>query len=222
MPVSLVSRRALCALAAAVALAAEGCASQATQWMISLRTSQGDAALASGNLQEAEKEYALALQLAPKNERARQGLARVLFLHAKAEFVSSKLDDAQYDIARAREYNPDDAATKALAAQIDEARIRRDVVVANYPLYGTMGLAIRDSLKSISSTVREVEKNVHAFSNDFDTANLTRAITESYDLEDEVHRVVLRLIAYRGLVESGGQRQKAPEQSEAPNLLPIP
>lgn len=222
MPVSLVSRRAVLAVAAAVALAAAGCASQATQWMISLRTSQADAALASGNLQEAEKEYALALQLAPKNERARQGLARVLFLRAKNDFVSSKLDDAQYDIARAREYNPDDAATKALAAQIDEARIRRDVVIANYPLYGSMGLAIRDSLKTVSGSLKEVEKSVHAFSSDFDTANLTKAITQSYDLEDEVHRVALRLIAYRGLVQSGGQRRTAPEQSEAPNLLPIP
>lgn len=212
----------LAAVAAALAIGVTGCAAQATEWMTTLRTSQGDAALDGGNLIEAEKEYTLALTLRPGNQRARTGLAKVMFLRAQADFTKSKLDSAFSEVSRARKYSPDDPATQALASQIEQAKIRRDIVVANYPLYATTATTIRDSLKTVAATEKEIERKLRGFSYDFDTANLTKAIVNSYDLEEEAHRVTLRLIRYRGLVESGGAQQKPPEKNETPNLLPIP
>lgn len=211
----------LCAL---VALTGTGCAQGLTHWMVNLRTSQGDTALAREhpNFVEAEKEYKLALALDPKNTHARAGLAKALYLTAKEDFANSKLDEAATDIAEALKYAPNDAATLALASDIEKAKIRREIVVANYPLYGSINAALKPVFKQIGISDAAIEKQVKAFSSDFDTAHLTRAIVETYDLEDEAHRMGLRLITYRSLVQSGQKTAVPASQGEAPSLLPIP
>lgn len=214
--------RAAAAVAAALAVGLSACAGTVTHWMVDLRTSQGDAALANSSLVEAEKEYELALKLDPHNVHARSGLAKVLFLQARADFTNSKLDQAQLDIQGARTYAPDDAAMQALANQIDQAKIRREIVLANYPLYESVGASLADSLKTLTATEKEIGKQLKAFNADFDTAHLTRAIIASYDLEDGAHRVTARLVSYRSLVSSGAPKSRAPVESETPNLLPIP
>lgn len=218
------SFRSAAAGAAALAIATSGCAGTVTQWMVNLRTSQGDAALDQKSLSEAEKEYALALKLDPHNGHARAGLANVLFLQARTDFVASKLDQALMEVQEAKKYAPGDAATDALAAQIDQARIRREIVLANYPLYGSVGTSLADSLKTITATQKEIDKELKAFRSDFDTRHLTKAIVASYDLEDEAHRFTNRLISYRALVATGAPKgpSQLPSQSETPNLLPIP
>jgi tetratricopeptide (TPR) repeat protein len=210
------------AFAAAAAVATSGCAGTVTHWMVDLRSSQGDSAAAHDSFQEASKEYALALKLDPHNEHAREGLASVLFLQARSEFVRSKLDQAQLDIQEARKYAPDDVAMQALANQIDQAKIRREIVLANYPLYEAVGTSLTDSLKTLTASQKEVAKQLKAFESDFDTTHLTKAIVASYDLEDEAHRVTVRIASYRSLVSSGAPKARAPAQSETPNLLPIP
>lgn len=210
------------ASAAALAIAVSGCAGTLTQWMVDLRTSQGDAALANESLLEAQKEYALALKLDPHNAHARDGLAKVLFLQARADFINSKLDQAQLDVQEARKYAPDDAATIALANQIDQAKIRREIVLSNYPLYEPVGTSLSDSLKTLTASQKEIAKQLKLFKSDFDTAHLTKAIIASYDLEDEAHRVTARIISYRSLVTSGAPKARAPAESETPSLLPIP
>jgi hypothetical protein len=210
------------AAAAALALVCAGCAPTVTQWMVDLRTSQGDAALENNSLVEAAKEYELALKLDPRNLHARSGLAHVLFLQARADFINSKLDQAQLDIEGALKYAPEDDAAKALAAQIDQAKIRREIVLANYPLYESVGTSLSDSLKTLTVSQREIAKQLKSFGSDFDTAHLTKAIVASYGLEDEAHRVASRIVSYRGLVTSGSPKAKAPAQSETPNLLPVP
>jgi tetratricopeptide (TPR) repeat protein len=217
--------RKLMVLACAVAaLFQSGCAGSLTHWMVNLRTSQGDAALAKErpDFVEAEKEYKLALALDPKNVHARAGFAKSLYLVAKEDFANSKLDEASTEIAEALKYAPSDAATLALANEIDQAKIRREIVVANYPLYGSIIAALKPVFKQVTASNKEIEAQVKAFSNDFDTAHLTKAIVESYDLEDEAHRTAARLITYRGLVQSGQEKTKVPSQGEAPSLLPIP
>ena len=216
------TKRAAAAVAACAAMAASGCAGALTHWMVDLRTSQGDSAAAHDNLVEAQKEYALALKLDPRNEHARSGLARVLFLQARLDFVGSKLDQAQLDIAEARRYAPEDPAMAALANQIDQAKIRREIVLANYPLYEAVGTSLTDSLKTLTASQKEIAKQLKAFESDFDTAHLAKAIVASYDLEDEAHRVTGRIASYRSLVSSGAPKARAPAQSETPNLLPIP
>ena len=209
-----------CAIACALALS--GCAQSITRWMVDLRTSQGDAAIANPNgIAEAKKEYQLALALDPKSAHARAGFAKALYLTAKADFATSKLDEAASDIAEALKYAPNDAATLALANDIEQAKIRREIVVANYPLYGSINAALKPAFKQITESNKVIGAQVKAFSNDFDTTHLTKAITETYDLEDEVHRMGLRLISYRASVQSG-QKPRAPAASEAPSLLPIP
>jgi len=214
-------RIAAAAACIALALSASGCAGAFTQRLVDLRTSQGDAALTAGSLAEAEKEYALALKLDPHNSHARSGLARVLFLQARAAFIDSKLDDAQVEIAGALRYAQDDAA-KALSAQIEQAKIRREIVLANYPLYETVGASLTDSLKTLAASQHEVALQLKAFRSDFDATHLTKAIIAAYALQDEEHRLASRIVAYRGLVTSGEAKAQPPAQSETPNLLPVP
>ncbi|HEY5094932.1 MAG TPA: hypothetical protein VII69_07460 [Candidatus Eremiobacteraceae bacterium] len=218
-----ITRVSACVAAAIAAACVAGCSGgSVARWMVDLRSSQGDTALKSGNVAEALGEYDLALRLDPKNSHARAGLAKALTLRAQAEFQDSKLEEAGTDIAKAHFYAPSDAVTQALAGQIEQATIRREVVVANYPLYGSMATSIGDSLKTVVSTNAQIEKELKAFRADYDTNHLTKAIVESYDLEDEAHRVTLRLTTYRALVQSGAVNRQAAAAADAPNLLPIP
>ncbi|HEY7981069.1 MAG TPA: hypothetical protein VID19_06265 [Candidatus Eremiobacteraceae bacterium] len=220
---SISTKGAALVFAAAVACGAVACSGgSVSRWMVDLRSSQGDTALDSGNVAEALGEYDLALRLDPKNAHARAGLAKALTLRARAEFADSKLEEAAADIAKAHFYAPSDAVTQALAGQIEQATIRREVVVANYPLYGSMATSIADSLKTIVSTNAQISKELKGFRADYDTNHLTKAIVESYDLEDEAHRATLRLISYRALVQSGAVNRQAAAAADAPNLLPIP
>ncbi len=199
-----------------------GCAGPITHWMVNLRNSQGDAALVRPTLPEAEKEYRLALALDPKNAHARAGLAKVLYLRAKLDFTQSMLDEAADEIAQSLKYAPDDATALALSNDIGQAKIRREIVISNYPLYGSINAALAPTFKSISESSKAIQKEVKAFSSDFDTTHLTRAIVGSYDLEDEVHRMSQRLITYRGYVTSGQVKSATSTQSTAPSLLPVP
>ncbi len=215
---------ALVLVALAYALTVAGCAQSITRSIVNLRTSQGDAALAKEQpaLAEAEKEYKLALALEPRNAHARAGLAKALYLTAKADFTNSKLDEAAAEISEALSYAPNDAAALALAGEIDQAKIRREIVIANYPLYGSVNAALKPVFKQITASNKEIERQITAFSSDFDTSHLTKAITEAYDLEDEAHRTAQHLITYRGLVQTGQSKARAPAASAAPALLPIP
>jgi tetratricopeptide (TPR) repeat protein len=215
-------KRLILAAVLVCALCSSGCAGPITQWLIGLRNSQGDAALARPNLPEAEKEYRLALALDPRNKHARTGLAEVLYLRAKQDFAGTKLDEASAEISQSLIYGPDDAAALALANDISQAKIRREIVISNYPLYGSINAALTPVFKSIAETNTVIAKEVKAFSSDFDTIHLTKAIVASYDVEDEAHRLALRLIAYRGYVTSGQEKAAAATESTAPSLLPIP
>jgi tetratricopeptide (TPR) repeat protein len=215
-------RIAAAAAAVVLSVALSGCAGTVTRWMVDLRTSQGDSALARSSLVEAQKEYELALRLDPHDARARASLARVLLLQAHADFDASALDQAETEISEARKYAPADAAAQALASQIEQAKIRREIVLSNYPLYESVGTSLGDSLKTLTASQKEIAKQLKGFAADFDTGHLTKAITAAYDVEDEAHRVTLRLISYRGLVSSGAAASRAPAESETPSLLPIP
>ena len=95
-------------------------------------------------------------------------------------------------------------------------------MLANYPLYESMGISLEDSLKTLTASQREIAKQLKEFRSDFDTAHLTKAIVASYNLEEEAHRLASRTVTYRSLVTSGAPKARAPTQSETPTLLPIP
>lgn len=200
-----------------------GCTASFKNNVVALRNAQGDTAMENGNVVEAEKEYGLALALAPSNEHARAGYARVLYLHAKENFAASKLDDAYAEVQKALVYAPKDAATLDLASAIDQAMIRRDVVVQNFPTYKTIGDSIGDTLKGNALAIKEIQLQLHAFHSDYDVVHLRKAIDLSYELEQDQHRATQRLIAYKAQVEAGAPGQTpASSQEQTPGLLPIP
>src|ERR1700674_4171804 len=88
---------------------------------VDLRNAQADAALQNDNVVEAEKEYSLALALAPNNEHARTGIAKVAYLHAKSDMATGDIDGAQIEIQKALKYAPKDAGALDLASAIDQA-----------------------------------------------------------------------------------------------------
>lgn len=210
------------AIAAAICLILTGCAGAMTSWLVNLRNSQGDSALANGKLVEAQKEYQLALALAPTDKHARAGLAQVLFQKASANFLAAKLDFAETEVRDALKYAPDDANAQALASEIEQAKIRRDIVIANYPAYASVGASIAASLKSVAATNKDIAKQVTAFGYDYDPTHLSKAIAEAYALQDELTRITQRLISYRTLVQAGVPKTQGLITTETPNLLPIP
>lgn len=219
------SKRALVARTALFVLALSlcGCTGAFRNQLVALRNAQADAALQSQNVVEAEKEYSLALSLAPNDEHARAGLARSLYLHAKANLVTGDIDEAYIEVQKALKYAPKDAAVLDLATAIDEAKIRRDIVVSNFPSYKTSSDAISAMLKANGQSNKDIQLQIHDFHIDYDAAHLNKAIAQSFDLEEEQHRVTQRLIAYKGQLEGGAPGQtRAQPQVEMPGLLPIP
>jgi tetratricopeptide (TPR) repeat protein len=216
------SARACAALCASL-LTLGGCTGLFRNQLVELRNAQADAALQSQNVVEAEKEYGLALSLAPNDEHARAGLAHSLYLHAKANLLAGDIDEAYIEVQKALKYAPKDAALLDLASAIDEAKIRRDIVVSNYPSFKSSGDIISGLLKSNAQADKDIQLQLHDFHIDYDTAHLNKAIAQSYDLEEEQHRLTQRLIAYKGQIEAGAPGQtRAQPQVEMPGLLPIP
>jgi hypothetical protein len=199
------------AIAAGMCLILTGCAGAMTSWLVNLRNSQGDSALANGKLVEAQKEYQLAL-----------ALAQVLFQKASANFLAAKLDFAETEVRDALKYAPDDANAQALASEIEQAKIRRDIVIANYPAYASVGASIGASLKSVAATNKDIAKQVTAFGYDYDPTHLSKAIAEAYALQDELVRITQRLASYRTLVQAGVPKTQGQITTDTPNLLPIP
>ncbi|HME82025.1 MAG TPA: hypothetical protein VKF82_08115 [Candidatus Eremiobacteraceae bacterium] len=214
---------AICVALASCALALGGCSASLKDRIVDLRNAQADAALQTDNIVEAEKEYTLALALAPNDEHARTGLAKVAYLHAKADIDAGDIDEANIEIQKALKYAPKDASALDLASAIDQARIRRDIVVANFPTYKASSDAIRELLKANALANKNIELQLHDFNTDYDVTHLRKAIALSADLEDEDHRVTQRLIAYRAQIEAGEPgATRIQSTEEVPGLLPIP
>ena len=224
MRTSIFERRVSAAFAAAALMvAATGCSNVLVDRIVDLRNAQADAALANHNTAEAENEYGLALRLAPKNEHARAGLVRALYLRAQENYANGKINDAALEVQRGLTYAPKDAGLLDLASVIDQAKIRRDVLVGNFPTYKAMGDSISELLSANAMSSRDIQRELHLFRTDYDVVHLRRAIELSALLEDEQHRVTQRLVAYKGQIETGAPVEARPSaQSESPGLLPIP
>lgn len=205
------------------AMALCGCSAAFKDRIVDLRNAQADAALQNDNVVEAEKEYSLALALAPNNEHARTGIAKVAYLHAKSDMAAGDIDGALIEVQKALKYAPKDAASLDLASAIDQAKIRRDVVVANFPLYKASTDAIRELLKANTLTNKNIQLQLHLFNTDYDIAHLRKAIALSTELEYEDHRVTQRLSALRAQMEAGSPGGAPAQSAEpVPGLLPVP
>ena len=130
-------------LAAALPLATTGCASSIASWIVKERNHQGDVALVHGNYPDASVAYQLALKIDPANKHARDGLITVQIRLAQTFFAASKFDDAIDALAVASRYSPSDERVQSLRGEIEQAEIKRDIVVSNYPSYKVTGASIR-------------------------------------------------------------------------------
>jgi len=210
-----------CLLAALLGLT--GCSRTVEHWIVNTRVNQGDVALDRGSLHEAETAYRLALRVNPRDARARAGFAKVSALIAEADYRRGDFDDAMTTIDDAQRYDPQSVRLLALRSQIDDARLKREIVIANYPTYEGAGLQLQTAYATLNDSTKDILKNLKRFSYTYDTQDLTKAIRTSYELQLDVVKNTNRLIAYRQLVESGvPAAEKGDTLAPAGSLLPLP
>jgi len=208
-------RRFTLAAAVAVVLATSGCASRIQHWIVQTRNHQGDVALAHENDADASVAFQLALRVDPKNVHARTGLVGVQARIAQKLFAASRFDEARVALAVADRYAPGDARIAELRAEIEQAEIKRDIVVSNYPAYKETGAALERTLATLRVQTGEIASSLKRFDYTYDSNDLTAAIRSSYDLNDQIAHMINRMIAYRQLVDSG-----VPESAESAALAP--
>ena len=200
-----------------------GCAGSVERWIVNTRVHQGDVALDRGSLHEAETAYRLALRVNPRDPRARAGFSTAAANIAEADYRKGDFDDALTTLNEAAKYDPQSVRLQALRSQIDDARLKREIVISNYPTYAAAGNQIQDSYAALSTQTKTILKDLKRFGYTYDTQALTKAIQSSYEMQIDVAKNTNRLIAYRQLVESGVPAAAQTETS-APggSLLPLP
>lgn len=211
------------ALAFAVALTCTGCAGPVARWIVDTRVHQGDVALERGNAKDADLSYRLALRVDPDDERARAGIVQSAAALAQEQFTKGAFDDALETIAEGLKYDPSSVRLEAMKATIDSAKLKREIVISNYPTYREAGVQMQHSYEALSASDKAILAALKRFSYSFDTGDLTSAIKKSYDLELDVARNTNRLIAYRQVVSSGvPEAATQSTQAGAASLLPLP
>jgi len=127
-------------------------------------------------------------------------------------------------LAIAAKYDPQSVRLAALRSEIDDARLRREIVVSNYPTYRETAIALRRSYQQLNAQNQEVVAAIQRFDYTFDSAQLAKAIRSSFELNQEVARLTQRLINFRQLVESGATPSSGSEApaTSAASLLPLP
>ena len=216
-------RTMLTTIAAAAALA--GCAGPVEQWIVDTRVHQGDAAIDKGNYAEAQLAYSLALKVDPNNERARAGFSMVAAQIAESQYKAGHLDDALATLTVAAKYDPQSVRMQALRSQVEQAKIKREIVVSNYPTYKETAAQIRKSYALLDLQNKGIADGLKKFDYTYNINELNKAIQNSYELNLEVARNTNKLIAFRQLVESGAPAEKNaadPGLAAPTSLLPLP
>jgi predicted Zn-dependent protease len=207
---------------AVLPLGTTGCAGTVAQWIVSERNHQGDVALAHKNFPDASVAYQLALKIDPKNQHARDGLTNVQIRLAQIFFAASKFGDAIDALAVASRYSPADDRVQSLRGEIEQAEIKRDIVVSNYPSYKVTAASLRRAYTSLKQQNNDILLALRRFDYTYDTADLSAAIRQSYVLNEEVTRLTNRLQQFRQLVESGVPENAADNPAPPASLLPLP
>ena len=216
-------RRFALALLAAVMVATTGCAADIRHWIVQTRNHQGDVAIVHGNDADASVAYQLALRVDAHNDHAKAGLVGVQARIAERLFALSRFDEARAALAVANSYAPGDERIGALRSGIEQAEIKRDIVVSNYPAYRETGASLRRSLTTLRTKTAEITTTLKRFDYTYDSNELTLAIRQSYQLNQQVAQITNRMLAYRQLVDSGVPGSAAStELAPAASLLPLP
>jgi tetratricopeptide (TPR) repeat protein len=203
-------------------LSTTGCASSVAQWIVQTRNHQGDVALEHRNYPDASVAYQLALKVDPANAHARGGLIDVQIRLAQRLYADSRFEEAIDALAVASRYSTHDDRVESLRSQIEQAEIKRDIVVSNYPSYKVTGAGILRSYTQLRTQTNEIALALRRFDYTYDTADLANAIRQSYALGDEVAQLTNRLRQYRQLVESGVPEHAGESLAPPASLLPLP
>jgi len=200
-----------------------GCAGSIERWIVNTRVHQGDVALVRGNAHDAALAYRLALRVDPRDPQARAGYVEAAAELARLQYSKGSFDDALATVDGGLAVDPQSASLAALKVTIDQAKLKREIVLSNYPTYHAAGLEIQHAYQQLNATNALLLRNLKRFVNTFDADELTAAIKRSYELQLDVSKDTNRLIVYRQLVTSG-----VPETSSqattfgAASLLPLP
>jgi tetratricopeptide (TPR) repeat protein len=204
-------------------LSLTGCAGGVEQWVVNTRVHQGDVAMERGNVRDAELAYRLALRVDPKDVRARAGLVQASGALAQELYTNGDFDDALTTLDEGLKVDPNSVRLAGLKSTIEDAKLKREIVISNYPTYKEAGGSIQRAYGQLDTMNKEILANLKRFSYTYDTADLTSAIKRSYALELDVARNTNRLINYRELVSAGiPESTHTPTSSGAASLLPLP
>ena len=205
------------------ALACTGCASSIEHWIVATRDHQGDLALDRANWAEASLAYQLSLKLDSHDQHARDGLATVQTELAEAAYRDSQFDRALAELAVAAKYDSQSVRAEALKSQIENAKLKQEIVLSNYPTYYETGQQLRSGYDELRKVSVRIVSHLQRFDYSYDTTELTNAIRNSYDLESETSKLTTRLVSYRELIEAGTPRAGESSASESSgSLLPLP
>lgn len=217
-------RRVVFALALAASASLCGCSGGGLKhYIVSTRNDQGDMALAHGNLQDASLSYRLALQMDSQDEHARAGLAQVQLRLAVQQYQGSRFEDALASLAVAAKYDPQSVRVAEVRSEIEQARVKREIVLSNYPTYRETGRQIQRAYRDLRALNLKIVASLQRFDYTYDSGQLTQAIQNSYLLGEEVNKNTNRLISFRQLVEAGAPSATGTEPlAPAASLLPLP
>ena len=95
-----------------------------------------------------------------------------------------------------------------LREQLDQARLKRAIVLSNYPTYKAAGAEIMRAFEQLRVSNQQIIFSLKRFGYTYDTGDITRAIEQSYDLADSVAKNRARLVQFRQVVESGNGGRK--------------
>ena len=200
-----------------------GCAGPIERWIVNTRVHQGALALNRGNARDAALSYRLALRVDPYDPAARSGYVDAAAALAREEYDHGDFDDGLATVNAALAVDPQSATLAALKASIESAKLKREIVVSNYPTYRVTGQELARAYQQLNAANALVLRDLRRFSYTFDADDLTSAIKRSYELQLDIAKNTNRLVTYRQLVSSGVP--EAPAQTTtfgAASLLPLP
>lgn len=200
-----------------------GCAGSIERWIVNTRVHQGDVAMLHGNARDAALAYRLALHVDPNDAKARAGYVAAAAELARLQYGKGAFEDALATVDAGLRVDPESAPLAALKAALEQAKLKREIVLTNYPTYHTAGVEIQRSYAQINLMNGVLLRNLKRFGYTFDTEQLTAAIKRSYEMQLELAKDTNRLIVYRQLVSTGVPETPAESTTfGASSLLPLP
>ena len=209
-------------LLAVALLALSGCAGSIEGWIVNTRIHQGALALANSEYPDAVNAFALALRVDPHNLQAQEGFVEAAGDEAQAQYTHGHYDAALATIAQGLSVDPLSVRLDGLKTLIEDAKLKQEIVISNYPAYQRAGEELETSYERLSETNVLITKALRRFGYTYDMNDLSAAVKQSYELQLEVAHLTARLIAYRQLVQTGGPSAATLPASGAGSLLPLP